>query len=80
MLYYSIHAHYINLYYDYYNIIGLKSIDELIGRSDLLEIDPSALHYKNQGLDLSALLIPAQTLNPTGIIYLYYYMYNNNII
>ena len=52
--------------YIYYIVLGLKSIDELIGRSDLLEIDPTALHYKNQGLDLSALLIPAQTLNPTG--------------
>jgi hypothetical protein len=33
-------------------------------RSDLLEVDTSVLHYKNKGLDLSALLVPAHTLNP----------------
>lgn len=49
---------------EYLASLGMKSIDELIGRTDLLEVDPSAFHYKNAGLDLSALLIPAQQLNP----------------
>ena len=53
---------------EYLAELGMKSVDELIGRSDLLELDPSALHYKNSGLDLSALLIPAQSLNPTAPI------------
>lgn len=53
---------------EYLAELGMKSVNELIGRSDLLELDPSALHYKNVGLDLSALLIPAQSLNPTASI------------
>jgi glutamate synthase (NADPH/NADH) len=48
--------------------LGVRSIDELVGRADLLEMDHSALHEKNRGLDLSALLIPAQQLNPNAPI------------
>lgn len=49
--------------------LGVRSIDELVGRADLLEADESVMHDKNRGIDLSALLIPAQQLNPqTGII------------
>ena len=54
---------------EYMAELGVKSIDELVGRSDLLEVDPTTLHYKNKGLDLSALLVPAQQLNPkAGIV------------
>ena len=49
---------------EYMASVGVRSIDELVGRSDLLEVDPTVLHYKSQGLDLSALLVPAQQLNP----------------
>ncbi len=49
--------------------LGVRTIDELVGRADLLEADESVMHDKNRGIDLSALLIPAQQLNPqTGII------------
>ena len=53
---------------EYMAEMGVRSLDELIGRSDLLEIDPTVLHYKNKGLDLSALLVPAHTLNPSASI------------
>ena len=54
---------------EYMAKLGVRSIDELVGRADLLEADESAMHDKNRGIDLSALLIPAQQLNPqTGII------------
>ena len=48
--------------------LGVRSLDELCGRSDLLEVDPTVLHYKNKGLDLSALLVPAKQLNPAAEI------------
>ena len=49
--------------------LGVRTIDDLVGRADLLEADESVMHDKNRGIDLSALLIPAQQLNPqTGII------------
>jgi glutamate synthase domain-containing protein 3 len=53
---------------EYMAELGVRSLDELVGRSDLLEVDSTVLHYKNQGLDLSALLIPAQQLNPSAPI------------
>lgn len=48
--------------------MGVRSLDELVGRVDLLEVDQSVMHYKNKGLDLSALLVSAQQLNPVAII------------
>ena len=29
--------------------IGVRKLDDLVGRSDLLEVDQSVLHYKNKG-------------------------------
>jgi len=49
---------------EYMASLGVRSLDELVGRSDLLEVDQSVLHYKNKGLDLSALLVKAELLNP----------------
>lgn len=43
--------------------LGFRSIVEMIGRVDKLEINPDVLHYKSRGLDLSALLTPATSLN-----------------
>ncbi|NOY89831.1 MAG: glutamate synthase large subunit [Deltaproteobacteria bacterium] len=40
--------------------LGFTSIDEMIGRSELLEMDPSIHLAKDRGLDLSALLEPAR--------------------
>ena len=43
--------------------LGFRTIEEMVGRVDKLEINPDVLHYKSRGLDLSALLTPATTLN-----------------
>lgn len=43
--------------------LGFRSVEEMIGRVDKLEINPDVLHYKSRGLDLSALLTPATSLN-----------------
>lgn len=53
---------------EYMAELGVRTLDELVGRTDLLEVDNSVLHYKNKGLDLAALLIPAQQLNPNAKI------------
>ena len=44
--------------------LGFRSIDEMVGRSDALEVDEALLHYKSKGIDLSAMLTPAAELNP----------------
>lgn len=43
--------------------LGFRTIEEMIGRVDKMEINPDVLHYKSRGLDLSALLTPATSLN-----------------
>lgn len=48
---------------EYMASLGIRTMDELVGRADLLEVDQSVLHYKNAGLDLSALLVPSKQLN-----------------
>ena len=53
---------------EYMAELGVRSLDELVGRADLLEVDESTLHYKNRGLDLSNLLVPAAQLNPKAPI------------
>jgi len=44
--------------------LGVRSWDELIGRVDLLEQDPTATTWKSRGVDLSALLQPALKPRP----------------
>ena len=40
--------------------LGVRTVDELIGRTDLLEMDGAIEHWKARGIDLSALLaVPA---------------------
>jgi glutamate synthase domain-containing protein 3 len=48
---------------EYMASLGVRSMDELVGRADFLEVDSTALHEKNRGLDLSSLLVTAQELN-----------------
>lgn len=48
---------------DYMRRLGVRSMDELIGRADLLKVNQDALHYKSAKLDLSPLLVNASTLN-----------------
>ena len=40
--------------------LGVKSIDELVGRTDLLEMNHAIKHWKSQGLDYSKLLTKPQ--------------------
>ena len=39
--------------------IGIRTVNEMVGRADLLRIDEAVKHWKLKGLDLSALLAPA---------------------
>ncbi|DAZ98159.1 TPA: hypothetical protein N0F65_005625 [Lagenidium giganteum] len=62
--------HVINFFYmmaeevqDYMRRLGYRKLDDLIGRADLLKVNPDALHYKSEKLDLSPLLVNASTLN-----------------
>ncbi len=44
--------------------LGFRTVDEMIGRVDCLEMDPLADHWKASGIDLTALLTPAQKPHP----------------
>ncbi len=39
--------------------LGFRTVNEMIGRVDVLEMDPALAEWKAQGLDLSAILTPA---------------------
>jgi glutamate synthase (NADPH/NADH) large chain len=41
--------------------LGLRSLDEAIGRTDLLEVSDAISHWKARGLDLSPLLAPVDS-------------------
>jgi glutamate synthase domain-containing protein 3 len=43
--------------------LGFRRIDDMIGRSDVLESKKAVGHWKADGLDLSAILAPAQKLH-----------------
>ncbi|MDX8376994.1 MAG: glutamate synthase large subunit [Mariprofundales bacterium] len=43
---------------EYMAELGVRSIDELIGRTDLLDVDNAVHHWKSHGLDLSPILNP----------------------
>ncbi len=49
--------------------LGFRTLNEMVGRADLLEVDEAVLHWKSRGLDLSPLLLPAATLNPNSPLY-----------
>ena len=42
--------------------LGVRKFDDLVGRSDWLEVDQAKLHYKSEGLNLENLLMPAHAL------------------
>jgi glutamate synthase domain-containing protein 2 len=46
--------------------LGYRTMDEMIGQTQHLEVNKSGLHYKSRGLDLSPLLTPASELNPSS--------------
>ncbi len=48
---------------EYLAQLGFKNMDDIIGRSDLLERDPEVDHWKIRNIDLSALLkLPAESV------------------
>ncbi|MEM9367149.1 MAG: glutamate synthase large subunit [Planctomycetota bacterium] len=40
--------------------LGFRSIDEMVGRSDVLDTQDAIQHWKSDGLDLTPILMPAQ--------------------
>jgi len=44
--------------------LGFRTINEMVGRSDLLEQDPTVTHWKSKHLDLSQVLMPATKPHP----------------
>ena len=39
--------------------LGFRTIDEMVGRSDVLKTDKAIAHWKSDGLDLTSVLMPA---------------------
>jgi glutamate synthase domain-containing protein 3 len=46
--------------------LGYRTMEEMIGQTQHLEVNRRGLHYKSRGLDLSPLLTPASELNPSA--------------
>jgi len=46
--------------------LGYRTMEEMIGQTQNLEVNTRGLHYKSRGLDLSPLLTPASELNPSA--------------
>jgi glutamate synthase (NADPH/NADH) large chain len=44
--------------------LGFRTIDDMVGRADCLQIDDAIRHWKADGLDLTALLMPAEKPYP----------------
>ncbi len=44
--------------------LGVRTIDELVGRVDMLEVDKAIAHWKARDLDLTSILTPAKKLHP----------------
>ncbi len=49
--------------------LGFKTVNEMIGRVDKLEMNPAIQHWKQSSIDLSALLTPAHKPNPNTGVY-----------
>jgi len=46
---------------EYMAQLGVRTIDELVGRVDLLDVEPAVDHWKARGLDLSKILYQPET-------------------
>jgi len=44
---------------EYMAELGFSTVDEMVGRVDMLEVQPAVDHWKARGLDFSAVLLPA---------------------
>ncbi|MDX1383769.1 MAG: glutamate synthase-related protein, partial [Thermoanaerobaculia bacterium] len=49
--------------------LGFRTINEMVGRADVLAIDDAVEHWKTDGLDLTALLTPATRKNDDTEVY-----------
>jgi glutamate synthase (NADPH/NADH) large chain len=49
--------------------LGIRTLNELVGRVDLLETDEAVLHWKSRNVDLSRLLAPAKKPYPEAGVY-----------
>jgi glutamate synthase (NADPH/NADH) large chain len=49
--------------------LGLKSVNEMIGRTDLLDTNDALDHWKAKGLDLSSILTPAKIIYENTDVY-----------
>ncbi len=49
--------------------LGIRTVNEMIGRVDLLETNEALKHWKASGLDLSAMLAPAQIIFENTEVY-----------
>ncbi|MEI7888988.1 MAG: glutamate synthase large subunit [Actinomycetes bacterium] len=47
--------------------MGVRTFDEMIGRSDLLEMDPAIDHWKASGVDLTRMLTPTKVAPGTPL-------------
>jgi len=47
--------------------LGLRTVDEMVGRVDLLDLVPAVEHWKAKGLDFSAILAPSPSDGPSAI-------------
>jgi glutamate synthase domain-containing protein 3 len=47
--------------------LGFRTIDEMIGRADRLDVEPAIDHWKARGLDFSGILAPPDTGNRTAL-------------
>jgi len=44
---------------EYMAELGFRTVDEMVGRVDMLEVQPAVDHWKARGLDFSSVLLPA---------------------
>jgi glutamate synthase domain-containing protein 2/glutamate synthase domain-containing protein 1/glutamate synthase domain-containing protein 3 len=46
---------------EYMAELGFRTLDEMVGRADMLDVEPAVDHWKARGLDFSAILAPPET-------------------
>ncbi len=49
--------------------LGFRTVNEMIGQVDVLDVDKAITHWKADGLDLTPILMPAKQRNPESPVY-----------
>ncbi len=52
---------------EYMAQMGFRTVDEMIGRVDMLDVEPAIEHYKARGLDFSSILAPPASTEKTAL-------------